>query len=805
MAFGQQQTDPCGGMFNWPNNNNWSQQEVIGMACSQSYVVQPSNWSTPTYPNGAQFDVILGAPAPTNLDIQATLNKLTVLSGAGNINMQASTFFDVQTYDFQTDGTMTLGGGGGFNPYIRVTGLFKKSAGAGTLDLSGHSSGGDHYFNLEGGTVQVDSGMLKLGRGERTGGNFVVAAGAAVDLNDGSSFLNQSGTYTGTGAGAVQLNSGILNISNPGATFNFAGALFQWNGGTIGAGAPFVNAGTMTLLGSGGWGISGGGFHNQGTMIHSGTGALQWGANAFMTNDATGTYDIRSDGIVSNGGRIDNHGMFKKSAGAGTSQVYGNNPDDTYFNHLGGTVEVDTGTLKLGRGDNTGGSFVVAANAVLDLNSGGNFAGYAGNYSGSGAGAVQLNSGQISIVNPGATFNFAADLFQWNGGTISAGPPFMNTGTMTLLGSGGWGIAGQGFHNAGTMIHSGTGALQWGANAFMTNDANGIYDIQMDGAVSNGGRIDNKGLLKKSAGNGISTMFTGNPDSTYCNLLGGTVQVDVGTLKLGRGDNTGANFIVASGAVLDLNSSGTFNSYTGTYSGSGAGAVQVNGGSVNIVSPGATFNFAGDLFQWIAGSINAGAPLNNQGTITIAGTVGIGGGGFTNNGTIKGNGAILGSGVTNNGMIAPGNSAGRLDIEGNFTLGASSNLSFEIGGTVQGTTYDWLNKSDNGALTLNGTLTVRLINGFTPTNAQVFTILTTQQILQGAFSNVANGSRVRTADGAGSFQVTYSVINDPIASRNVVLSNFQTSQPIPRATPKPSPTPGLTPTPTPRPTATPKP
>lgn len=782
QAYGQTKPYPCGGTYTWPNDNSWDISEIDSTACSQSYVAQPSNWDTPNYPNGASFDVILTAPtAPVSLDIAATLHSLTVQSGAGDINMTAGSSFDVQSYDFQTDGAFTTSlnhGHGGASPVIYVPGLFKKSAGLGTLDISGDNSGNNSYFNMLGGTVEVDSGTLMLSRGDSTGATFTIASGAIVDLTHGSNFVNWQGNYGGTGAGAAQLNNGGLNISGSGAAFNFAGGLFQWTGGYIYAptnSPTLTNNGTINLVGSGNKEIDGGGFHNAGLMTQSGTGNLQFGANSFMTNDAGGTYDIRSDSGFANG-EIDNYGTFKKSAGSGVSQIWGNNdPNSTYFVLLGGTVEADSGTLLLGRCYNcTGGTFIVAAGAVIDLNSGGIFSNYAGTYTGTGGGQVQMNSGQISSSGPGATFNFAGDLFQWNGGTIAAGPPFTNAGTMTLAGSGGWGIAGGGFHNAGTMIQTGTGALQWGANAFMTNDANGTYDIRSDGSVNNGGDIENYGTFKKTAGTGVSMLF-GNNDGNdgYFNIYGGNIEVDSGTLMLGRCNNcSGATFTVAAGAVLDLNSGGIFGNYYGTYTGTGAGTLQMTSGQIGIASPGATFNFAGDLFQWKGGTINACSPLDNQGTITVAGNVGIGCGGFTNSGTIKGTGTINGT-LTNNGTISPGNSPGELDYNGTLTLGSTSNLSFEIGGTTQGTQYDWLNKTDGGTQTLAGNLTVKLINGFVPANTDVFTIITTQQILAGSFSNVPNGGRVNTEDGAGSFQVTYNVLNDPIASSKVVLSEFQ--------------------------------
>ena len=57
-AFGQQQTNGCGDPFTWPNNNFWSQDQLILTACNSNYVAEPSNWSTPGFPNSASVDVI---------------------------------------------------------------------------------------------------------------------------------------------------------------------------------------------------------------------------------------------------------------------------------------------------------------------------------------------------------------------------------------------------------------------------------------------------------------------------------------------------------------------------------------------------------------------------------------------------------------------------------------------------------------------------------------------------------------------------------------------------------------------------
>jgi hypothetical protein len=141
--------------------------------------------------------------------------------------------------------------------------------------------------------------------------------------------------------------------------------------------------------------------------------------------------------------------------------------------------------------------------------------------------------------------------------------------------------------------------------------------------------------------------------------------------------------------------------------------------------------------------------------------------------TIKGTGTIhidTGATLTNNGTIAPGTPAGTLNFDGNLQLTFASNLSFEIGGTVQGSDYGLLRKTDNSPLTLNGKLSVKLLNGFVPVATDTFSVVTTAATLQGAFINAPSGTRLNTSDGSGSFVVTYS-------GTNVVLSSF--GSPIP--------------------------
>jgi hypothetical protein len=153
----------------------------------------------------------------------------------------------------------------------------------------------------------------------------------------------------------------------------------------------------------------------------------------------------------------------------------------------------------------------------------------------------------------------------------------------------------------------------------------------------------------------------------------------------------------------------------------------------------------------------------NGGNVSTASTLDIFGGGLSGTGTVTGNVANSG------GVIAPGLSAGRLEVTGDLSLGSTSQLAIEIGGTIQGVSYDTISEAGSAPLVLNGALAVTLIDGFQNSIAtsNTFTILSSNMPLSGAFTNVASGGRLTTTDGLGSFRVTYAGANA------VVLSDFQ--------------------------------
>ncbi len=263
----------------------------------------------------------------------------------------------------------------------------------------------------------------------------------------------------------------------------------------------------------------------------------------------------------------------------------------------------------------------------------------------------------------------------------------------------------------------------------------------------------------------LNLTTTGNKDFNQRSITNnGTVNWNLGYIRGGNG----SVFTNAAGALFnDLNTSGyTINNpFGGIFS-------FVNQGTYHKTTVGTTV--VGVPFTNDSGEIKVDAgKLQFSNTFTqIAGSLAV-----ANNATLQfdsglnlsagklgGSGTIIGN-VTTSGEISPGNSAGTFNITGDLTFGSTSGLKVELGGTTQGTEYDFLDIT--GAATLNGTLSLSFISNFEISAQSTDTfIIVDSSALSGQFSNVSNGSRITTTDGLGSFIVNYSSIA-------VSLSDFQ--------------------------------
>jgi len=221
----------------------------------------------------------------------------------GGLNSGTNVASAVATLDFG-GGTHTLDA----NSWLAGSGVISCSAGA--INFSGSS--------VLTGTVLVDGGTFNFN-------NLAPATVAGMTIT--------SGTLGGTG---TVVTTGPLNW-----TAGTISGVVQCNGGMVGGGVYLYTY------------LTGGQLINTGYLMvktASQTGQFLTSSGSVISNLAGGTFDLVTDmGTTWNGsgvrGTIYNAGLFRKSAGAGTSTIA-----DTFNNLATGIVEADSGSLSLHNG-----------------------------------------------------------------------------------------------------------------------------------------------------------------------------------------------------------------------------------------------------------------------------------------------------------------------------------------------------------------------------------------------------------------------------------------------------------------------
>jgi hypothetical protein len=116
--------------------------------------------------------------------------------------------------------------------------------------------------------------------------------------------------------------------------------------------------------------------------------------------------------------------------------------------------------------------------------------------------------------------------------------------------------------------------------------------------------------------------------------------------------------------------------------------------NANLSHSDGTLTFAGDLEVNVNGLL-----VSSDRIVFAAGTQ------LTGSGTVQ-----AANGIALNGQTLPGNSPGTLTFEGDVTFGATHNLVLEIGNATFASDRLFV----NGALTVDGTLTLVFTDGFNP-------------------------------------------------------------------------------------------
>ena len=606
-------------------------------------------------------------------------------SGAtGKIDNAAEAIFDAQA-----NGTLNYAGN--TRAVFNNEGTFQKTAGTGTTSVL-------WTFN-NAGTVDVRTGTLSLGSVGATTGQFKVAAGATLALS--GSFTLTPTSIDNNGRARLTGGSSTLAAGTYGGAYELAGATLAGSG-PITFAQPFTSSGGIIDTGTQVVAATGGMLNSTissiylyGTLVNDGT--LTWtgagncygdksGAAGTLENQTGATVDAQGDATLkstySPRGAFINAGLFKKSAGTGTTTV------QWTLNNTG-MVDVQSGTLSLTGGGTSPGVFNVAAGATLafathtltnatfinagtisfgsgivDLTSArfsgaglNDIAGATATLSGNNYGdRFRLSTGTLSIAGAAEIANFVQ-----NGGTLTGSANLTLTGTSTwstgtsdgvgktIVPAGAMLTIANGssiaylyrpLENSGTITWTGTGQLRAdksGTTGLIDNKTGAIFDAQTNGTLAYSGYacpiFNNAGLFKKSGGTGATSI-----QWTLNNA--GTVDVQSGTLNVTSGGTSPGTFQVANGATLTMtthNLAGATFVNSGTVSFS-SGSVTLTGASLygtglnDIAGATVTFSGYGDRLRLSSGTLSL-AGLTTLVNFTQAGGTLSGGGGLATTGT----------------------------------------------------------------------------------------------------------------------------------------------------------------------------
>jgi hypothetical protein len=474
-----------------------------------------------------------------------------------------------------------------------------------------------------------------------------------------------------------------IDISGSGAAFNgvISNADIQWSAGTLG-GNGLISTGTITLVGIVAKTLDGS-LSNTGVLLDTGMATLTLAGGSTL-NNIGGTATIVGNNWSFQGAKV-KWGTITGTSGA--QLIFDGNAQnllqgvtlniDLGLREAGDLVHIVNGLTLNGQavlGDSTRMIFDATATGMQQLDGSGTvFLGAGRDFS-----AAQVN------VEGTTTLTIAAGITV-HGGFGRVGGSYKVAGTSTVINqgtiqadvSGRWLIV-----EPSVLSHTGTLAAHGGGTLYVNN------------------------LVNYSAGTLTGGTWEVFANSTLQLNIPGIVTNDASIIL----DGANSSFLRDDGtdALTGFNindSHGTFTIRNGrnfTFSGAFTNNGNLTVGATSLLTSG------GDYTQ------SSGITSLLNGTLTTSGIVNIQGGVLFGSGIINGN-------VNNAGQIDVGNQIGVLTIAGNYTQTAVGILNIDVSGTTPGTDFDQLVIS--GRATLDGTLNVNLVNGFTPSAGESFKIV----------------------------------------------------------------------------------
>lgn len=641
------------------------------------------NWSTGALPTNTQ-EVIIGAPAPTIVDVFAGQSGTLEVTALGEIEILSSRTLVVQVGELTNDGLITVNSNNGSpaatlnfpnGGTIDGAGEIVLAAVASLANINGTGTithGADHTIRGEGwisspminnGTIIAEdangdaTATLTILNGAKTN-NGVIQSSATAELT-------MSVAITQGATGRIVADAGTVHLGNAGIT---GGKLESANGGvfdTIGNSLPLNQVhltGQIDMVSGGGVvptiSILGGGITNDGTIV----------VQSNVPTAGGGTINFPVSGEISGSGEVilnyQDHANITTPVG-----VDGVNGSDHTIRGVG-TISGSITNNGLILAEPRNGGTVLTFNDATKVKTNNNI--------------IRADAGAIVRFTSITMLQIANDgRLVANEGTFELGNAPLNNPSV----------------NGGTLETIGLGTFE----------------------VIGGARLDN-----------VSIDGIVNVQPTRVLTFGGTSNTNNGTITLQNSMSAlgGAQMLMRNGASLG----GTGEVVLTPDLPSRTNAISVLSGATATQADGHTIR--GDGF------INAGG---NTGTFINDGT--LAGTSASANfeilaGTLGGSGLLKNVQINANARHDPGSasSTASVPIEGAYTIAANSELNLEIGGITPGLNYDQLFSTDLSSLiTINtsGTqLNVSLINGYFPANGDVFTLLDTVGTLTGQFATI---------------------------------------------------------------------
>jgi T5SS/PEP-CTERM-associated repeat protein len=667
---------------------------------------------------------------------------LQVVSG-GTINVIGGTITG-GTISADKGGTVSVGSDGIFDAVVL--------AGDGTGTFQGTGGDIDYYYDRHGGILQdvslqagetftatgdtelrgtiVNSGTLGgvfaadgtvvLTGGGQASGQFSSAAyvrfanrstSAAELINVDNTLAGSGGTY-GNDLTLVNQSGGLIDADLPGQAFSLNAATVNQglveasNGGLMGIGGTFDNAGGTLVAMSGGLvQVVAGGIIEGGPPVRANGGTVAFAGGSMIG----GTVAAINGGTVSVGqdGTLDGVVL----TGDGTAPYQGTNSDDPYYSYFMGAgalqgVKISTGVAYTALSHNiTVLRGTIANGGTLAAASGGYFA-IDGPVTLTGGGALQLGGGALN----------GAAAFGSDGLHLSADPDLLINADNTI---GGFGQVSSDLTNrSGGVIDANLSYQKLYLGGAVNNQ--GLVKANNGGILDITGTFDNDGGMIEALSGGVVTATAIRNGSVFA-IFGGTIVVSdslvVGDESLGHllvesqgtvetGGNAGTDpiqgldlaLVAGTAGKATVTGSKSLLTNTGRFivGDAGTGILSIQSGGTVITTPGPVAGIPGADIAAQTGSdgshasvVGAGSNWQITGQLLVgnaaAGSLGIAAGGTVTAGQVDA-GVLAGS----TGIISVVGTGSSLELTGQLTIGdaASAELFILNGATVSANNGD---------------------------------------------------------------------------------------------------------------------